>query len=176
MPHKQSNFAHPSSGFTLIEAILVIALLSLLLTAITSVFVVGFKVWDSQSLSAGAKKDAAYSLRVISEELRQASSIVAATQNSLTFTADLDGNGADETIVYCWSGTAGDDLNRTEAAITKILARDAENAQFIYYDASNDPLAFPVAVSAVKLAELTLELKTEDETIKYLLKVRPRGI
>ncbi len=171
-----SKIKYLRSGLTLMEVILVIALLSILLGAITLTMVTGLKAWDSGILSAGVKKDASYSLRIIAEELKQATAITAANQNNMTFSADLDGNGVDETITYTWSGTAGDAFNRTEGLTTTILARDAQNAQFQYYNASNTLLSFPVTASQVRVVELTLQLQREAETAQYMIKVRPRGI
>lgn len=167
-----------SDGFTLIELILVIALLSILLGAIGFTFVVGLRAWDTGILSGGIKKEASYSLRIITEELKQATSITTAGLNSVTFIADLDNNGVAETISYTWSGVAGANLSRIEGAVTTVLARNVQNAQFQYYDANNTLLGPPPAVTAslVRVVELTLQLQRESETLQYLVKIRPRGI
>ena len=166
------------SGLTLIELILVIALLSILLGAIGVTFIVGLKAWDTGILSGGIKKEASYSLRIITEELRHATAITAAGLNSVTFVADLDNNGVNETISYTWSGVAGADLSRIEGADTRVLARNVQNAQFQYYDINNTLLGPPptVTASSVRVVELTLLLQRQSETVQYLVKIRPRGI
>ncbi len=174
--------SQPSKGFTLIELTLVIALLSILLGVIGFTFVVGLRAWDIGILSGGIKKEASYSLRIISEELKQATAITVANLNDIRFLADLDNNGEDETISYSWSGVIGESLNRTRTTtagtVTTVLARDVQNASFQYYGATNNPLGPPPAVTAslVRVVELTLQLQREGETLQYLVKIRPRGI
>lgn len=170
------NIENFKSGFTLIELVLVIVLISILLGAITFTFVVGLRAWDVGMLHGGIKKEASYNLRIMSEELKQATSITTANQNSIIFIADLDANGVNETITYIWSGVVGENFNRTQGATTTALARNVQNAQFQYYDANNTLLSFPVTASSVRLVELTLQLKKENESIQYVSKVRPRGI
>lgn len=170
------NIKNLRSGLTLIELILVIVLISILLGAITFTFVVGLRAWDVGMLHGGIKKDASYTLRIMSEEMKQATSITSANQNDITFRADLDGNGVDETITYIWSGVVGENFNRTQGTTTTAVARNVQNAQFQYYNANNNLLSFPVTASLVRLVELTLQLKKENESIQYVSKVRPRGI
>ncbi len=171
-----------SKGLTLIELILVIALLSILLGAIGFTFLVGLRAWDIGILSGGIKKEASYSLRIITEELKQATSITTAGLNSVIFVADLDNNGENETITYSWSGVISEDLNRTSTTtagtVSAVLARNVQNAQFQYYNISNTLLGPPPAVTAslVRVVELTLQLTREGEVLQYLVKIRPRGI
>ncbi|KPK40937.1 MAG: hypothetical protein AMJ78_06660 [Omnitrophica WOR_2 bacterium SM23_29] len=170
------NIKNLRGGFTLIELILVTILISILLGAITATYVVGLRAWDVGILHGGIKKEASYSLRIMSEELRQATSITSANQNDVTFVADLDGNGIDDTITYSWSGVVGENLNKVQSATTISLAKDVESAQFQYYDANNNLLSPPVTASSVRVVEITLRLKKEDESIRYIAKFRSRGI
>ncbi len=172
-----------SKGFTLLELFLVMALLSILLGVMGLTFLVGLRAWDTGILSGGIKKEASYSLRIMTEELKQATSITAAGLNSVTFVADLDNDGENETISYSWSGVIGESLNRTKTTATgtvttPALARDVQGASFQYYGASNNLLGPPPAVTAslVRVVELTLQLARESETLQYLVKIRPRGI
>ena len=167
---------NPEDGLTLIELIIVTALISILIGAITVTFTVGLRAWDVAMLRGGVKKDASYSLRLMSEEIRQSTSVTAANQNDFTFMADSDGNGSDETITYSWSGVVGEDFNRVQGATTIALARDVQSVQFKYYDADNNLLSASATASSVRLVEFTLQLKKENESIQYVSKFRPRGI
>ena len=165
-------------GFTLIEMFLVMGLLIVLLGAVTYIYVIGLRVGDVGMLAGGVRKEASYSLRIISEELRQAIAVTAADLYTITFQADLDGNGIVDTITYSWSGASGDDLVRTQGVETQILARGVQNASFQYYDSTSAALGppFPVIASAVRVVQLTLQAAKEDESVKYEMKIRPRGI
>lgn len=167
-------------GFTLIELFLVMGLLTVLLGAMTYTLVMGLRLGDVGMLSGGVRKEASYSLRIISEELRQAIAVTAADLHALTFQADLDRNGAVETITYSWSGTPGDDLVRTKATETAALANGAQDASFQYYDSSNailGPLPLtPAQLRLVRVVRLTLQVAKEGESMKYEVKIRPRGI
>lgn len=171
-----SNRGRGRAGLTLIELIWAVGLLSILLAAMSFAFVAGVKAWDTGFLQGAVKKEASFSLRIVSEELEQATQITAAAGESITFLSDLDGNGADETITYSWSGLAGADLVRTQGAAVRPLAHDVEDAQFRYYDANNILLSPPVTASSVRVVELTLQIKNKDETLQYMVKIRPRGI
>lgn len=165
-------------GFTLIELFLVLGLLTVLLGAVTYTFVIGLKVGDVGMLSGGVRKEASYSLRTMSEELKQAIAVIAADLHTLTFQADLDRNGAIDTITYSWSGTAGDNLVRTQGTTTTILANGVQDASFQYYDSASAAMGppFPVIASAVRIVQLTLQAAKEGESVKYEIKIRPRGI
>jgi len=177
-PIYKRNINEFRMGYSLIELILTIGLLTILLGVVTFTFVIGLRVADVGMSAGGARRETSNSLRTISEELRQATAITSADQHSLTFQSDSDRNGAIETITYLWSGTEGDSLIRIQGTDTKILAGGVSNALFQYYDSNSVVLGppFPVAASAVKLVELTLQAGKEAESVQYRVKIRPRGI
>jgi len=153
-------------------------LMTVLLGAITYTFVIGLRVGDVGMLSGGVRKEASFSLRIISEELKQAIAVTSADLHTLTFQADLDRNGVVDTITYSWSGTPGDNLVRTQGTATTALANGVKDASFQYYDSANTALGPPppVAASAVRVVQLTLQVAKEGESMKYEVKIRPRGI
>ena len=168
-------------GFTLIEMFLVMGLLPILLGAVTYTFVIGLRVGDVGMPAVGVRKEASFSLRIISEELRQAIAVTAADLHTLTFQADLDRNGVVEISTYSWSGTPGDNLVRTQDGIeTPALAKSVQDASFQYYDSSNailGPLPLtPAQLRLVRVIRLTLQVAEEGESVKYETKIRPRGI
>lgn len=168
-------------GFTLIELFLTMGLLTVLLGAVTYTFVIGLRIGDVGMLAGGVRKEASYSLQIISEELRQATAVTAAGLHTLTFQADLDGNGVVDTITYSWPDpdTAENNLVRKQGTTPKtILAHGVQNASFQYYDSTGAALGppFPVTASAVRIVGLTLQVAEEGESVKYETKIRPRGI
>lgn len=178
-----------NAGFTLLEMVLVIGLVSILLGAVTMTFVVGLSVGDVGMTAGGVRNQASYSLRVISEELRQAIAVTTADLHTLTFQAltfQTDPasdrvSGEVVPVTYSWSGTSGDNLVRTQVTprrtTTTILAHGVQNAsfQYYYYD-SNNTAPFPVTASAVKVVQLTLRVAKQEESVQYEIKIGPRGI
>jgi prepilin-type N-terminal cleavage/methylation domain-containing protein len=102
-----------ASGFTLIEAMISIAVISILVAAMGSMMLaVGHALPDPKSpTSAIAEAHDAASL--LSAELRCARTCTEMTPTAITFTVpDRNGDGVDETIRYYWPGSGGDPLRR----------------------------------------------------------------
>lgn len=163
-------------GFTLIELIIVITVISFLLAGVAIIYVTGIKSWGSESLKVGVKEEARRALDVASEELEAAISITAATATSVTFTEDADGSGVDETYTYTWSGTVGDDLTRTKDGVSNILSRYVESFALSYYDTNDALLSFPVTSANVRRIVINLQVKKEDESVTERASVRPRSL
>jgi len=173
---KKSSLA----GLTLLELLITLALISILLGAIWLVFNSGTRAFYNQWTRIGIKGEVGRGFFSMSQELRQATSIVSATQTALTFTLDSDSNGVDETLQYTWSGTAGTPLNRVSVSPTPSftipVVKSVNNLAFSYYDASNNLLSFPVPISQVKLVAIDLTAADRDETFNLRSKERLRSL
>lgn len=134
-----------SKGLTLIELLISVMLVSAMLGAAWLIFSAGFGVFYGQLSRYDIKNETSLAFITMTKELHQASSITAATASSITFTADLDSNGVNETIQYRWSGLSGDPLNRVVGAVTKTLARSVQSCTFSYYNRNNILLSAPVS-------------------------------
>lgn len=165
-------------GLTLIELIITIGLISVLLGAIWVVCNTGLKVFYNQWARVSLKGEAGRLSINMANELRQAGSITSAQQKILTFTVDLNGDGAIETIQYSWSGVSGDPFIRTQTAplpqVTKQVLRSVNALAFSYYgyDQNITPLSFPVTLSNVKLVAIDVTAADENETFQLRTKVR----
>lgn len=111
-------------GFTLVELVIAAALAALVLLGLQSSVMIAAKAIPSTVEPA----DHATHARVLDQlslELPYASRIVAFSANGITFVVpDRNGDGADDTIAYAWSGVAGAPLTRTfnGAAAQTVLA------------------------------------------------------
>ena len=158
--HKSQIANH---GFTIIELLITVLLVSILLGAIWMVYSVGFKTFYTQWTRTGIKGQAGRTFINIAGELRQATSVTVAQQANLNFSADTDNNGIDETIQYIWSGVAGEPLQRISSVTTPAV--DSVNSlAFSYYDANNELLSFPVTPSHVRLVAIDIIVTDKEET------------
>ncbi|MDP8212751.1 MAG: type II secretion system protein [Candidatus Zapsychrus exili] len=91
-----------NNAFTMVELLVVILALSIILGVISSSYITGLRLWNSGFSRSSMRTKLAQSLELISKNLRQAKSIDALTESSITFTADL-GNGDQSYRVYLYN-------------------------------------------------------------------------
>lgn len=163
-------------GLTLIELLISVLLISAMLIAVWAIYSTGFKVFYNQISRYDIKDQSALAFITMTNELHEASSITAATAASVTFTADINDDGVNETIQYTWSGTAGDPLNRVVGAATNTLVRSVNSVAFSYYNTDNVLLSFPVTLANVHLAAVDLTAVTGDETFHLRTKIQLRTL
>ena len=158
------------------ELLVASALVSVLMGAILVAFVIGLKIWDTEMTRAVFIKDISYSMQVMSEDLREATSFVAPTNpDTVSFLADVNGDGTQENIQYNVSG--GDLLRTQNGAAAPALARNVQSVVFKYYslNVNDDPMAV-IDPSQIRVVEIDLTLANGNETIQFTTRVRPRGI
>lgn len=156
-----TNLLESKSGFTLIELTVVIAIMSIVLGAIFSVFAATNRSTTNNEVIAEVMQNLRTSIDFMEQDIRMAgldrfdsanAGIEAATATNLRFTADrnMDGalNDSIERITYLydaannrlrqclWEGTLND---------WQTLAENVTNFQFSYLDADDNLLAFPIA-------------------------------
>lgn len=102
------------SGFTLVELVLSMGIMSILLMGISSAILLASKALPSPNSVATRKSDAAAALNQLSADLTCATAITELTDTAITITVADRGHGAagPETIRWAWSGTAGAPLTR----------------------------------------------------------------
>lgn len=163
-------------GLTLIELVFNMALVSVLVCAIALTFMVGLRILDGEVTRGDFIKDISYGLNTMSGDLRQAISFVAPTNNrSVTFLADVDGDGSQETIRYRL--TRGSLLRTQDGVRTPVLARNVQSLAFSYYrpNDNTNPM-HGIVLSQIRVVEIDLTLTKGNESIQFMTKVRPRGI
>ncbi|HOX09034.1 MAG TPA: hypothetical protein PLV09_00875 [Candidatus Omnitrophota bacterium] len=171
-------------GFALIELVMSVFLVAALLGAVVMVYNFGFDVSYSQWKRTGIKGETARTLSSISAELRCADSVVSgqALVNSIRFTVDYDGNGAEETIQYTWDNTAGNPMDRTFTSTVPVInstvaaVHSVDSMAFSYYDTNDNLLAFPVTASQVRAVAVTITVIDGDETFTLRSKVKLRNL
>jgi len=100
-------------GFTLVELVLALAIMSILMTGLASAIIIASHALPDGDSPGHAVVKAAEAADRIAEEIRSALWIRERTATSVEFTVpDRDSDGLPERIRYAWSGTAGDALTR----------------------------------------------------------------
>ena len=91
---KQDCLSKNDAGFTLVELLASLAILSMIISLIGSVTMFGIKQYDKQTFEAEQANDYSYALTVLSKEIRSAESVTVAN-GSIT----VDG------VIYAQTGT-----------------------------------------------------------------------
>lgn len=108
-------------GFTLVELLATLALLSIVISLVGSVLLYGMKQYDRQTDSAGQSNDYTYSMALLSKEIRKAGKVTT-TGDSITI---------DETLVFSHVGTQ---LIEND---NRVIAEDVKKASFELIDNKN---------------------------------------
>lgn len=99
-------------GFTMIEMVMSLMVLGIITTAAGALIVLSARMWPGRAIESGAGALSA-ALGQMAEDLAQATTVNAVAANWVQFVVpDRDGDGRAETVVYSWSGKAGDPLLR----------------------------------------------------------------
>jgi prepilin-type N-terminal cleavage/methylation domain-containing protein len=100
-------------GFTFVELVITLAVLALIMGALSSAVLIGSRAAPSRSTTADADLAAEQAHDLIASELRYAQTLLQSSPTGVTFTvADRNGDGKAEVIRYSWSGIAGAPLLR----------------------------------------------------------------
>ena len=171
-----------NNGFTLLELIITVALISVMLGALSMLYSSGLSVFSSQETRSSIKYDAGRFLITMAAELRLADALTIANQTLIVFSVDSDANGVNEAIQYAWPGVQAQVLNRTLTStvpaytITTPAVNAVNNISFSYYGANNSLLSFPVDAAQVKLVSVNLMVSDNDETFLLRSQARLRNL
>ena len=165
-------------GTTLIELIIVIVLFSMLAGFISWTFVAGLQVWDSGINRSNVRQDASLAMEKMVRELAQASLITAAQVDGITFVADLDDDGSNETITL---DVSSNNLRRAEGSLSTILASNVQSFDLSYRNLDNKLMVVPEDTSGpderdkIRVIIISLTMNKGDETITLSSSVYARN-
>jgi prepilin-type N-terminal cleavage/methylation domain-containing protein len=135
---------HSTHGFTLVEIVVSLSVMSILMLAMGSALLVATKALPDAERTTTKLNQASQIAEQITTELQEARHITERNGQAVTFTvADRDGDGSPERIRYAWSGTAGDPLTRQYNFGTAVTVL-ADMSQFsLTYDLHTDLEQYP---------------------------------
>lgn len=153
-------------GFTLIEVIIVISLLSILIGSLSWIFVVGLRTWNSGSNRAEIRQDSNLALETVIRNLALASNITAAASDNITFSADVDEDSVDDTVSFSLD-VLNKRLNRTINGTTTILASNVQDFALSYCQANTEATFTPLSQEDrdnIRVVKVALTMNKADET------------
>lgn len=139
-------------GFSLVEVMVAIAILTILLLSLGSVVALATKALPPATPPATDTTSTHESLRVLARDLELASTITIATATTLEFrVADRNSDGQPETIRYAWTGSPGDPLLRTYNSddAEPVVAR-AQAVSFAYATVAGTAASAPVSTTSAE--------------------------
>jgi prepilin-type N-terminal cleavage/methylation domain-containing protein len=173
-------------GFTFIEVIVSVGIFTVIMLAMSALFLSLYRQQGSDIGMIQRIQSANAALDKMSKELREANrgengnfTISNATNTSLTFYSDVDGDNLTEKITYALQGTnlqrtvvepgAGSAYPGAGATATVCSGIKAGSATiFTYYDdtytGSGNPLSAPVSVTSVKVVGISLDLNSTGQS------------
>jgi prepilin-type N-terminal cleavage/methylation domain-containing protein len=101
------------TAFTLIEMVVSLSVISIVFMAMGSVMILASKALPTADASESLTLDTGDIMQQMVLEFQTATEILSVSDKSILFKVpDRDGDGADEGVVYYWTGVAGTPLNR----------------------------------------------------------------
>jgi prepilin-type N-terminal cleavage/methylation domain-containing protein len=160
------NLARGKRGFSLIELLVALVIMSVVSLAIYGVFSVSSRTYTTQSVTAGVQQSVRSAMEVMLQDIRAAGLDPTASGNfgielaeaaKLRFTSDSidaglnDFNGViddtnSERITYVFQGTQLNQIlyETTDSESNGPLISDVQNLKFTYFDADGNNLGSPV--------------------------------
>ncbi len=115
-PPSHSEFHSVRTGFSLVEMVVSLAVISVLTVGMSSAVVLATRVLPHQTNPAAASLEASAALQQLRDDLRCATHLHQRQAHSVTLNLpDRNADGRPEVITWAWSGTPGDPLTRTVA-------------------------------------------------------------
>jgi len=163
------NFAKQKRGFSLIELLVALVIMSVVSLAIYGVFSVSSRSYTTQGVTADVQQSVRSAMEVMLQDIRAAGldptesgnfGIELAEAEKLRFTSDSidaglnDFNGiiddtSSERITYVLQGTQLNQIlyETTDSENSEPLINDVQNLKFTYFDADGNNLGSPVPPS-----------------------------
>ncbi len=154
------------AGLTLIELLIAAMLFSVIIASSAWLLLVGFKEWSSETDRINIRQEGMPAMETMVRYLGMASNITAASSTSVTFSADVDNNGSNETVTISYDAV-NKKINRTISGTTATLTPYVSSFSFTYYQAGQ-VLFVPVTQAdrdTIKIVTITITMSKGSDTI-----------
>jgi len=128
---KLLNLKKNKNGFSIIELMVVVVILSLITLGLVAIFSGGMRSWVSGESQLEAQRNARQAMDRMVRELRHAEKVISCDVHSVeVYIPPLDGSAGYQ-VRYWWSGVPYDPINRDIASGgTNILIKDVLDLKF----------------------------------------------
>ena len=152
----------------MVEMVMVVTLVTVLSVFLGKLLLSGVDAYDFATKRKQALRQSRIALAEITRDLRQirdSSSITAATQNSITFT-NTDG----EEITISLSGSR---VLRNNIPV----ARQVTQFSLTYYDQDGNQLEFPIQdLTKIRIIRINLAIQVDQQRVQLHTEVHPRNL
>ena len=167
MGHNRFPFHRGESGYSLMELVIVIALIGILAGLLSRTFLWGIDLFDFLSNRKNTFQSARIGLEMMADDVRQITDkdrILSASGTTFSF---LDPDA--ETVTYQYSGGT---LQRNG----QVLVEGLSSFSFTYYDSSGNVLATPVSdFSQIWMVRFEMSGTVDNKPFNLRLSVFPRA-
>ena len=179
------------AGFTMIELLMVIGVISIVLGAIVGSFDNMSRFFTRENVKADTQKKARFGLDFMIQDIQLAGlnpyemaggGILAATPTSLQLASDLnfdrDFDDPFENVTYNLNGTR---LEHTNHLGTETLVQDVSDFSFTYFDANGNVLPEPIDLPEIRSVGVSITLTSpagrgKDVMRNYNTRIRCRNL
>lgn len=136
-------------GFSLIELMVVVVIISLLALGIVTFFSGGIRSWIRGDQQLKAQREARQAMELVVREVRHGQKLSNCSEKSFTvhFPAAL-GYDPDEGVTFSWSGNRGDSFQKNN---NNTIIDNVHNLQFIFFDKSGNTPGSCADTSRIKI-------------------------
>jgi len=157
---KLLNFKKNKNGFSIIELMVVVVILSLIILGLVSIFSGGMRSWVSGESQLKAQRNARQAMDKMVRELRISKIVKTKNLHNVEVTIpELNGAGSGYDVSYSWSGTAHDPINRivtSGSGGTNILIDDVLKLEFTYPKTSRINILLEIDADHDNQADISL--------------------
>ena len=143
-------------GFSLIEMMVVVAVLGVIVLGLVTFFTGGTKSWVSGQYQLTAQRNARQAMDRMVREIREASDIIASSTSSIEI--NFNTPWSTDIMKYSWSGDEGGPILRG----TNPLINDVQSLNFKYFDALGIEVVPTLSdETASKISKIHIDLRID---------------
>ena len=126
----KNNVIKNKNGFSLVELMVVIVILSIIILGLVTLFSGGVRSWISGDNQLRSQREARMAMDVMVKEMRSGQSVIQNSNSSITVNVPPLGSTSAYSVTFSWSGTDGAPLQREVNGTSNYLLADTYNINF----------------------------------------------